>query len=228
MIDVMYYIGAVPFGGDDVQHFGIKGMKWGVRRTPEQLGHKSAGPKKIKRPQAHTINPKKKIKIDPNMSDDELRSRINRLKMEEEYKRLLYAPEKEKTTSVGKKLVIAGLKEIGLAAVKGLFDTMKETAKYAASGDDSSKNDKRNKKDNKKDANAKQSESEYVGRHSPGNVPGKHSPERRRRKGEQATESILSRLGDYKMSALTEEAPAGRQRGSDRLATTELLRGGLR
>ena len=25
---------------EDAIHFGIKGMKWGVRRTPEQLGHK--------------------------------------------------------------------------------------------------------------------------------------------------------------------------------------------
>lgn len=24
-----------------LQHHGIKGMKWGVRRTPEQLGHKN-------------------------------------------------------------------------------------------------------------------------------------------------------------------------------------------
>lgn len=25
---------------EDMLHFGIKGMKWGVRRTPEELGHK--------------------------------------------------------------------------------------------------------------------------------------------------------------------------------------------
>ncbi len=25
----------------ELEHYGIKGMKWGVRRTPEQLGHKS-------------------------------------------------------------------------------------------------------------------------------------------------------------------------------------------
>ena len=26
--------------GDLLQHYGVKGQKWGVRRTPEQLGHK--------------------------------------------------------------------------------------------------------------------------------------------------------------------------------------------
>lgn len=24
----------------DFQHYGVKGMKWGVRRTPEELGHR--------------------------------------------------------------------------------------------------------------------------------------------------------------------------------------------
>lgn len=27
----------------ELQHYGIKGMKWGVRRTPEQLGHRERG-----------------------------------------------------------------------------------------------------------------------------------------------------------------------------------------
>ena len=26
---------------EEIWHHGIKGMKWGVRRTPEQLGHRT-------------------------------------------------------------------------------------------------------------------------------------------------------------------------------------------
>lgn len=34
--------------GDFLMHYGIKGMKWGVRRTPEQLGH-NQNPKSLSR-----------------------------------------------------------------------------------------------------------------------------------------------------------------------------------
>lgn len=32
----MYYV--VPY--DELYHYGVKGQRWGIRRTPEQLGHK--------------------------------------------------------------------------------------------------------------------------------------------------------------------------------------------
>lgn len=37
------------YDGDVIEHYGIKGMKWGIRRTPAQLGHAVAnGARKVK------------------------------------------------------------------------------------------------------------------------------------------------------------------------------------
>lgn len=33
---------------DEMYHHGIKGMKWGVRRTPEQLGYRKEQKKKLR------------------------------------------------------------------------------------------------------------------------------------------------------------------------------------
>lgn len=52
-------------------HYGVKGMKWGVRRTPEQLGHKAIA-KNLKR---DTI-------IKDALSSGEVSSAINREKQE--------------------------------------------------------------------------------------------------------------------------------------------------
>ena len=72
-----------------LQHYGILGMKWGVRRTPAQLTRANGG--------AGKTESSDEIK---KMSDSELRSKINRLQMEKQYKQLTSSE-----ISVGRKFV---------------------------------------------------------------------------------------------------------------------------
>lgn len=97
-----------------LKHHGIKGMKWGVRRTPSQLGHKpqlvikekydelpiprrgrkipggarfpSKNSSMSERSSNVRIRSKKKVS---SYSDSELRAMVNRLQMEEQYEDLI-------------------------------------------------------------------------------------------------------------------------------------------
>ena len=97
-------------------HYGVKGMRWGVRRTPAQLA-RAAGrplPKSSKKPAAKKTPekeaPAKKSLSD--LSDDELRSKISRLQLEKQYKELSKPTETVKT-SRGKAFCLDVLETIG-------------------------------------------------------------------------------------------------------------------
>lgn len=89
---------------DELVHYGVKGMKWGVRRTLQQLGHLAKGitrrtaavrkkaPSKAAKPKAKTY------------TDDELRAMINRLELEKKY-RELSTPESQKRAKKGREFV---------------------------------------------------------------------------------------------------------------------------
>lgn len=72
-------------------HHGIKGMKWGIRRTAAQLGHKVF--KKKQKPQAEGSNQKQAAKPASKktmreMTDAELRAAIERARLEQTYAQL--------------------------------------------------------------------------------------------------------------------------------------------
>ena len=99
-------------------HYGVLGMKWGVRRTPAQLGHRtkprtakrSRGSPKSKKVKTKSSSPPKKSARE--LSDDELKQAINRLELEKRYKELSRSVNPPKSNE-GRKFVENVLKKSG-------------------------------------------------------------------------------------------------------------------
>lgn len=73
---------------NELMHYGVLGMRWGIRRSETSSGgrHSLFKKKSKQTSEKPTEQPKKKTIKD--MSDDELRKAINRLEMEKRYKDL--------------------------------------------------------------------------------------------------------------------------------------------
>ena len=108
---------------DELYHYGVKGMKWGVIRTAEQLGHivKSAKSlydsnkaKKRAKEEAAIAKKRSKITNPKKLTTEELNARIKRLQLEKTYKDLTKDIE---TTTRGKNFVMDILESSG----KNLF-----------------------------------------------------------------------------------------------------------
>lgn len=93
-----------------LEHHGIKGQKWGVRRFQNEDGTRTAAGKKREQSRsedsAHDdYNKAHSGKSVKDMSDAELRNRLNRLQMEKQYSQLTNSD-----TSKGKKFVSDAMK----------------------------------------------------------------------------------------------------------------------
>lgn len=86
---------------DSLSHYGVPGMRWGKRRGSKGSSSTSGEPKK-------TIK---------DLSDEELRSKINRIKLEQEYTRLT-TPQK----SAGRKAIGSLLQDVGKAQAKSFLN----------------------------------------------------------------------------------------------------------
>lgn len=114
-------------------HWGIKGMKWGVRRYQNSDGSLTpAGRKRYSdddsgdtdAPNKSSSSNSSKPKSISEMSDAELRTAVQRLQLEQQYKALL--PKEEKTVSAGMKFIKAVGKTIGPAIGEASKTLMKD------------------------------------------------------------------------------------------------------
>ena len=110
------------YSDDYLAHYGVLGMKWGVRKnkTKGGLRKRKSTPVHDDYKKAHSG---KSVK---SMSDSELRSVNNRLQMERQYNELT------RKTSKGKKVVNALIKTAGtIAAAEAAYKTYDRIGKQA-------------------------------------------------------------------------------------------------
>lgn len=127
-----------------LMHYGVKGMKWGIRRTPTQLGHKPSGSKrktsakKSKKPSGLL---KKKVKTKKvtrrkkasEFTDEELSRAVKRLQLEKQYMDLVNSVDGQSNSKRGSKFIKNSMDKVVVPAVQEAGkEILKQAIKDAA------------------------------------------------------------------------------------------------
>jgi hypothetical protein len=108
----------------ELQHHGIKGQRWGVIRTPAQLGHTPSKGKKTSNESEKKLpeSNKKKGSLS-RLSDEELQKRIDRLNLEKKYRDVVAELNKHETSRV-RKILSDSLDRLATGLLNNTVDTM--------------------------------------------------------------------------------------------------------
>lgn len=101
-----------------LQHYGVKGMRWGVRRTQEQLDSDSSDASTKKSVQSKVAKNYGSIDV---LSNQELQALVTRMNLEQQYSRLS-ATDNVKISSKGRLWVKERVTKVGNKKVDQLID----------------------------------------------------------------------------------------------------------
>lgn len=101
-----YYVGTELYSGDALQHYGVKGMKWGVRKADNNSpnGIRSRFRKRFRPTHEDLLkskNPKQLYKHRDELSDYELKKKVDRLYNEKKLKDLYDSPQAKRQQKKG-------------------------------------------------------------------------------------------------------------------------------
>lgn len=158
----MDYTGVEQQVKNVLKHHGILGMKWGVRRTPEELGHdktkidrtkqvgkdteKTAFLKKAGRNPLHPYLPRDVNKL-KHLSNDDLINIINRLQIEEQYDKIINTDynaafaKKQRDKEYANEIIKGIIKDSVNAAVKWSINTLGQLGTMAINKQINKKNE---------------------------------------------------------------------------------------
>lgn len=115
-IEVMFLLVYNQTNPEILEHYGIKGMKWGIRRTESQL-QRTRGKLESNANRSEVKRRKSTYKNRRTISDDDLHKEVSRLELEKKFKNLVNEDIRPGRTAVQKFLKSTGGRVVTSAAV---------------------------------------------------------------------------------------------------------------